>query len=177
MISDSTSNRYFLKQLLLPTLSFVLAAIAQIMLSRSRNGNGSTLYGWILYAIAGVLFIVAFRGVTVARFAMDPLRGTPETAPPPHLSRMQWALRILAVLTLLGNLVLFSTPTGAPIAWNLHIASVLLFIAAFIPFDKFRRPSLPPRGQIVAQLLRLLPIVAVLALATFARLWQLDQFP
>ncbi len=177
MISDSTSNRYFLKQLLLPTLSFVLAAIAQIMLSRSRNGNGSTFYGWILYAIAGVLFIVAFRGVTVARFAMDPLRGTPETAPPPHLSRRQWGLLILAVIAMLSSIALFGSPASVPYAWNLHIVSVLLFLAVFIPFNSLRRPTPSQPAQIVTGILRALPIVVVLALATFARLWQLGEFP
>ena len=40
-----------------------------------------------------------------------------------------------------------------------------------------RIPGPPPARQLIGRFLRALPIVAVLALATFARLWQLREFP
>jgi len=177
MTSDSTRKSYTLKPLVLPALAIVLAGIGQIILSGSRTGNGSTLYGWFLYAIAGVLFVVAFRGVTIARFAMGQFHHPSETDLPRRLSRSQWVLLSLAVVATLGSTVLFGGPASVPFAWNLHIVSVLLFIAAFTPFNKLRQPTLPPPAQVITGILRALPIVAVLMLATFARLWQLDQFP
>jgi len=163
--------------LLLPTLAFILAGTGQVLLSAALNSNGSMLAGWFLYGVAAVLFVIAFRRSAIAQFALGRLSAAPQAATPSRPSRTQWALGILAILAMLSSLVLFSGPAGEPYAWRLHIASVLLFIAAFIPFGKFRRPALPSVRQIIAQFLRALPLLAVLALATFARLWQLGEFP
>ncbi len=161
---------YSLKPLLLAMLAFVLAWLGQSALTGSLKING-----WILYGIAAVLFVAAFRRVAVTEFALGHLSDTLQETPRP--SRLFWALLVLAVLAMLGGVVLFGTPANAPNAWNLHVASVLLFIAAFIPFDKLRHASLQARTELPTLLMRALPIVAVLALAAFARLWQIDQFP
>jgi len=60
-------------------------------------------------------------------------------------------------------------------AWNWHIASVLLLIGAFIPFDRLRRPAWRRAPDPPLALAR--PAVVAVSLATLARLWQLGEFP
>src|SRR5215216_7430402 len=111
------------KRLLLAMLAFVLAGIGQSLLSGPLKMQNSLIYGGIAYAIAAVLFIVAFRRVAVAQFALGRLSGTTDTAITRRLSRLRWVLLILAVVAMVGSLVLFSEPTSQSSAWNLHIAS------------------------------------------------------
>lgn len=173
------AKAHTLKPFLLAALAFALAGLGQSALSGPLISTS-----WIVYAIAAVLFVAAavlfvaaFRRVAGSQFALGHLSDVPDTATGLLTSRLLWVLLIIAALATLGSVVFFSTSAGAPNAWNLHIVSVLLFIAAFIPFDKLRRRSLPPRTQFAAELVHVLPIVAVLALAAFARVWELGEFP
>ena len=163
-------------RLVLAGLAFILAGLGQHALHVPLQIGGWVINGWILYGSAAVLFILAFGRTTSAHFAREHLNDPPhEISISP--TRTFWVFLILALLAMSGSLILFNRPATMASAWILHVISVLLFIAAFIPFDQLRYISFQPRTQFKAQLVRLLPILAVLALATFARFWQLSTFP
>jgi len=151
-------------------LAFVLAGFGQFAFSSSQKTNG-----WILYGLAVIFFLIAFRSFNVAQFALGALSKSPDL--PFRLSSLRVVLVSLGVLAMSVSIFLFATPANVPPAWTAHVVSVLLFIAAFVPFENLHRPSIPPRRVIGARLLRLLPIFVVLGIATFARLWQLGEFP
>lgn len=165
------------KSLSLGALAFIAAGVAQYALGSQLILGGWTVNGWIVNAGAAMLFIVAFRQVLVARFAGGRLGDEPRPAAEIVIRRWQWGLIAIAVLAMLGSAFLFGEARTTAWAWTLHILSVLLFIAAFIPLANIRRVALPSRAQLAVPLLRALPVLAVLALAAFARLWQLGDFP
>jgi 4-amino-4-deoxy-L-arabinose transferase-like glycosyltransferase len=162
-------------KLLLASLAFILGGLGQYLLHVPLKIGGWGINGWILYGAAAVLFLLAFRRIRAGQFALGLLADTPTDSSPS--SRIFWVWIAFAVLAMAGSIVLFGKPATLPSAWNLHLVSVILFATAFIPLDKLRYFSLPPRTQLKTQLVRLLPILVVFALATFARLWQLGTFP
>ncbi len=186
-----------LKRLLLAAIALYIAWLAQGKLTGPLRSDG-----WILYGIAIVLFVLAFARVPVAQFARGQVAApSPITRQSGWREGLLWALLGLSALSTVISLIQFSTAGNNPSAWLLHIASVLLFISAFIPV-KYQNPnSSSPTPQSGARAARVgdilpisnlpisnlqpptthlrhaLPFLAVIALAVFARLWQIDQFP
>lgn len=149
-----------LTRLLLGFLALYLAWQAQSRLSGPNSSDGLILYG-----IAIALFVVAFARVRAAQLA----RGQLTESLPQLLELPPWRLLllVLAFASALVSLGLFTNPSN--LAWLLHLASVALFLAALLPFDAWRS-----RALVIWQWF---PFLVVLALAVFARLWQIDQFP
>jgi 4-amino-4-deoxy-L-arabinose transferase-like glycosyltransferase len=162
--------------LLLAGFAFLLAGLGQRALHNPVQIGGGTVNGWALYGSAAVLFIIAFGRTAPAQFARAHWHDLPNGVSL-SLPRSFWLFLILAILTMVVSLVLFNKPATLGSAWILHVTSVLLFSAAFIPFDRLRSISFQPRPGFTTQLVCLLPILAVLALAAFARFWQLSTFP
>lgn len=156
--------------------AFTLAALGQRALHVSLQIGGWVVNGWILYGGAALLFVIAFGRIPLAHLAQGFLDDLPEDIFRPS-SRIFRVFLILAILSMVVSLILFNRPTTMASAWILHVTSVLLFSMAFIPFNRLRHISFPSRDWLGTQLVRFLPIIAVLALATFARLWQLSTFP
>jgi 4-amino-4-deoxy-L-arabinose transferase-like glycosyltransferase len=164
--------------LLWTVLAFLIAGFGQAALLGSLNYQDSPLLGWILFGLAAILFIFGFRkSAYVPPFAQGLLLTIPDFVHKPHFSRLQWILLANTILCGVFSLALFNDPSTQAYAWDLHIASLMLFIAVFIPFGKLHWPTLPSSTKLANQLLRLLPIIAILALAGWARLWQLGEFP
>lgn len=165
------------KWLSLGALAFLTAGIAQLALSSPLRIGGWTINGWLVYAVAAILFIAAFRQAGGARFALGQLNQPPRIAEQSALTRRQWLLMVDATVAMLCSALLFREPQTIGWAWTLHIVSVLFFVSAFISFGRIKRIAVPSLEQLTGQAIYALPLVAVLALAAFARLWQLGEFP
>ncbi len=186
-----------LKRLLLGALALLLAWQAQAQLSGPIKSDGVILYG-----IAIALFLFAFARTAVAQFAHG--RWAIVGRSPFIVSTQLIVLLALAFACMLVSLAQFfsSSTDGSLSAWQFHIASVVLFVAAFVSFSRqssvvshqssdpsTQTPdasgqSLDPQPPISPvthppgnPLARFLPFLLVLALAVFARLWQIDLFP
>jgi PA14 domain/Dolichyl-phosphate-mannose-protein mannosyltransferase len=159
------------KPLFMAALSFVVAGFAQ-----SAFGGPLNNYGWLLYLAATALFIAAFGADSVGTLAAGQLRSVGRKNSG-HLSNFSWMLLGGTILAAAISFLLFGSDTTAPIAWVLHLASLLLLVCAFVPPKGYASLSLPSRQAFLAGLVRGLPMVAVFSLGTFARLWQLDHFP
>lgn len=165
------------KVLSLGALSFLAAGLAQWALGSPLQIAGWTVDGWILYAAAALLFVAAFRQSVIVSFAPGQRRDAPGSATQTALTQRQWLFVGNATVAMLCSAFLFGEPRTLATAWTLHLLSILLFIAAFIPFGKIAHPTLPSRAALSAQAVNVLPLVVVIALAAFARLWQLGEFP
>ncbi|TMC60862.1 MAG: hypothetical protein E6J26_00790 [Chloroflexi bacterium] len=158
-----------LKRLLLGALALFCAWQAQSQLS-----GGVPSDGVILYAIAVALFLVAFAHQPVAELAQG--RWLLERGQAFGVSSRQIVLLALALAcTLISLAQFFNSADGTSGGWLLHVASVLLFLAAFVPPG--RSFTLLSVRLSRTSIYRVAPLLLVLALGLFARLWQIDHFP
>lgn len=157
-----------LKRLLLALLSLIIAWQAQTRLSSAIQSDG-----WILYSLAIILFFVAFGRTSVAQLARGRANATAPNAREQGLSRARWVLLALSILSTLISIAKFASK-DMPSMWLFHLLAMLLLIAAFAPIPRLRRPAVNPSQDTIA---RLIPVLVIMALALFARLWQIDQFP
>lgn len=164
-----------IKSLSFAVLAFVLAGVAQIVLGGMPKVMDASSYGWLIYLVAAIPFLLAFGRMSVTRFALNRLSEASET--PSRLSLLQQILLGFAILAALLSLVLFGNPGVLSKAWIVHVISLLLFISAFISFKKSPTPSSTTDTAIGTRFLYSFLIIAVFALATFARLWQLSGYP
>jgi 4-amino-4-deoxy-L-arabinose transferase-like glycosyltransferase/sugar lactone lactonase YvrE len=178
-----------LKRLLAAGLALFIAWQAQGRLADPLSNDG-----WILYGIAIVLFVAALgrvhmevlraRGGQFTEGRTFALRMTgrvsSQAESPGH---RQVVLLCLAVLIGLGSFMLFANSSSQPAAWWFHIAALVAFLAAVMSGsprakdDRRVAAGNGPAGGSSLRLVRYLPLAAVVALAAFARLWQIDQFP
>ncbi len=117
-----------LKRLLLAALALLLAWQAQSRLSGPLISDGAILYG-----IAIVLFVAAFARLPAAQLARGQLGDTSQTQT--TLPYPQVMLLTLAMLCSLVSFILFTNPANQPTAWLFHIASILVFLSAFLSFN------------------------------------------
>jgi hypothetical protein len=164
-----------LEPLWLAIAAFVLAGLAQSIFSGLFKVNFPPAYAWLLYLVAAVFFVMGFGRTPVSQFAKGRSLHLPEN--PAWLSRQQIFLLVLAIFSSATSFIRFGKPELISSAWVSHLVSMLLLIAAFIPFSelhiRFQKPSAPSRTR----LLRILGILAVFLIAIVARLWQLKDFP
>lgn len=118
-----------------------------------------------------------FASRNVVNFAQGQLSKPPVASRQTALSRRQWLLVGEALLAALCSAFLFGDSNTASPAWLLHILSVLLLVICFIPFHRLTRATVPSFAPRKGLLFPAVPLLVVLALATFARLWQLGEFP
>ena len=156
-------------------IAFLLAGLGQRAFLHPFHIQGLAINGWLLYGMGSVLFILAFGHTRSAHFPHEN-HVSPGDAKRPSTQTFLVFLA-LAILTMGLSLIFFNKPETMGRAWILHVLSVLFFIIAFIPSDRLRTLSFPPGAQWSAHLMRWLPILIILALAAFARFWQLRTFP
>ncbi len=160
-----------LKRLLLGALALYLAWQAQ-----SQLGGALVSDGVILYGLAIALFVIAFARTPVTQLAKGMWFGVAARAPAfDGRATLLLALALGCMLIGLAQFYIHDTDgSGAGLVF--HIASVVLFVAAFVPFRRpVARPNIGPLFR--ARLYTILPFALILGLAIFGRVWQLDQFP
>jgi sugar lactone lactonase YvrE len=163
-----------LKRLLVAGLALILAWQAQSRLADPLSNDG-----WILYGFAIFFFVTALGRTRSAELGRSSL--PPTSSPTEHLSNRTSILLCGALLVSLGSFIHFANPANQPAAWWFHIASVVVFIAAIMSGG----PRMARSGRLATsdnitwthRLSNYLPLAGVIALAAFARLWQIDQFP
>lgn len=158
------------KPLLLAAVAIAIAGRAQAMFSGQSSSSG-----WIVFAAAVVLFIAALGRVSVGQFAAAGAQ-VDTGGVSPQATFFATGL-ILAAISTIGSVLLFGRESTGLLAWDLHLLSLLLLVAAFVPWGRLTRPTWPTLQQLAQRLAGALPVLLVLALATFARLWQLGTFP
>ncbi len=175
---------------LVGTVSILVALLAQ------QQVGDSGARAAVLFALASIGAVVAFWGVDGSSDSPqnflkrgDPRRARSFTKNSSLVSlralrgsfllgqstnRVVWSLLSIAlILTALSTWRFYALPPGN-LAWGLHLASLIALITAAYAFNGWRdlAASRDPwsRGEVVAG-------VAILALATFLRLYQLGELP
>lgn len=144
----------FLKSFLPGLLAFGLALLAQYLLKGSLKN-----YSWMIYLIAVIIFVYLFRRKSISQLSLQ--------APSSPTATIRFNFLGLSIITTIIGLVLFNMGYN-PLAWIVHVLSVILFIAAFIRLSKF---------QIKVDAGILILLLGILLLAGLIRFWQLDQWP
>lgn len=140
-------------------IAFGLALFGQITLRGPLKS-----YGWIPYFIGVALFVFIFRHKPASRLAIQRHGTTDRLSPRPGI---RLNLLIFSVVTTVISFVLFKAAYN-PLAWVVHILSILLFISAFI-----QPPTLT--WEISPGSLALL--AGILLLAGIVRFWRLGEMP
>ena len=156
-------------RLLLGAGAILLAWQAQKLLA-----GPDLLTGVLLYALALFLFLLGFAGIPAPRFAGSRL-SAPPTAPR-STNRLALGLFWLSLLSTLAGVIQFALPNNNGTGWLLHICALLFFLAATICMI-VNNAIFTPNRMMMSRISPLFLLGTVLALALFARLWQIDRFP
>ena len=174
-MNTKMEKTHAVKSLYLAAIAFAVAGFAQSIFGGSFKINFPASYAWLFYLAAAVLFIVGFGKTTISQFALGRSLMLPEY--PVRVSPLQGVLLLLAILSAIISFISFGKPEWVSQAWILYIVSLILFIAAFLPFSGLHVPSLKPATPSSTRTVQLLAILGVLVIAVFSRLWQLSEFP
>jgi hypothetical protein len=159
----------------LAAIAFALAGLAQSIFGGLLKVSFPASFAWLLYLAAAIFFILGFGRAPVSQLALGRALNLPETQP--RAGRGQIVLLLLAVLASVTSFIRFGKPETMSQAWILYVLSMLLLIAAFIPFAGLQLPSWKPVAPVRARLLQVFCILTVFSIAIVARLWQLREFP
>jgi 4-amino-4-deoxy-L-arabinose transferase-like glycosyltransferase len=121
------------------------------------------------------LFVAAFGKLCFVHFSVGRLRSAP--AKPRRGQGFSRAGLVLSVLAALVGVYLFGSDVTAPAAWFVYLASLFLFIIAFVRSGSSPGAARPAFRTAARQILGWLPLFGLLMLAAVIRLWDLEQFP
>lgn len=158
----------------LRNLALALAAVALAVWGQSLLADDHLRDGLIVYALAGLLFVVALRRRS-APPAWDGVFASKRLLPQELSAWRRWggllALALSGALTIIA-LDLFASQSSLPLAWRLHLSGIALFLLGvyFLTFKPSSLPAFKPSHLLIALLL-------ILGLAAFMRLYQFDSIP
>lgn len=149
----------FIKSFLLGIGAFFLALLGQILIQSPLKS-----FSWILLLVGTAAFIYLFRNISVSRLSLQ-ARDPERLSFPSETVRV--GLLVFSVIVTVVSYLLFNIGYN-PLAWLIHILSILLFIGAFIRLPKWKG-KLPEISMIL--------LVGILLLAAVVRFWQIDRMP
>ncbi len=165
-------------------LVLALAAVGLGFFAQSRFRMDRIADALILYLVAVVLLAYASRGQSSKLKAQRPkaeVEGSAVTRPGISTHQLSWglALLVLAGVCILLSLRLFRHDAPPTTAWLLYLASIALFVAAFWAMEF--TPGQVNLRQFSSRLWRpkteTLILIAILVVAAFVRLYNLDSLP
>ncbi len=159
-----------LRRVVLATLSLVAAWRIQFAIGGPEGSRGWVLCA--LYVLAVLVFVLAVGRMPLTRFAAPARRRAGADPGEAKTSIVARVLLGLAVGCTLAGVPAFADPASYGAGWIFHVAAILLFVAAFLPFSSApaRRSPGMARGHVIAA-------AVILGVAIFVRLWELGEFP
>jgi hypothetical protein len=151
------------------TASVIVAGLAQSILREPPRA-----FGWLLYLAAAAIFIVGFRNLRLSEFAAA--RSTSSRGPKLRPSGPAPGAALVSIAIGALSFVLLISERTQLLGWLTHLLSLAVFV---VGISRTPNPSQQPEpsAPLRSRALSLALLLAILALAAFCRLWQLDHFP
>jgi sugar lactone lactonase YvrE len=159
-----------LRRVVLAMLSLAAAWGIQFAIGGPEGSRWWVLFP--LYVLLVLVFVLAVGRRPLTRFAAPVCR---PAAPDPGATRSRVVARVLVGLAVgctLAGVPEFAYAESYGTGWLLHVAAILLFVLAFVPFSSARaeRRRGIARGYVLAA-------TVIFGVALFVRLWELGEFP
>lgn len=159
-----------LRRVVLAALSVATAWRIQFAIAGPEGSRWWVLSA--LYVLVILVFVLAVGRTPLTRFAAPAPQRTGSDPGAARIGVVAWVLLGLAVGCTLAGVPAFANPESYGVGWLFHVAAILLFVAAFVPCSS--APARPSRGMARGYLIS---AAVIFAIAIFARLWELGEFP